>query len=42
MIQLKTGMKNNIPVKHIAQILDEEYGSVLGAPDPPSPNRITA
>jgi Fe-S oxidoreductase len=41
-IQLKTGMKNNIPVKHIAQILDEAYGPDLGPSDPPSPTRITA
>jgi Fe-S oxidoreductase len=26
MIQLKTGMQNRIPVKHVAQILDEAYG----------------
>jgi len=42
MIQLKTGMKSNIPVKHIAQILDEAYVPVSGASDPPLSTRITA
>ncbi len=31
MIQLKTGMQNRIPVKHVAQILDEAYEREDGA-----------
>ena len=42
MIQLKTGMKNQIPVKHIAQLLEEGYMPGSGASDPTSLTRITA
>lgn len=42
MIQLKTGLKESIPVKHIAQIIDEAQGAISDGSDSRSSPHLTA